>query len=259
MSFALLDYFTASLPAFSGLEWVAVCFIFYWSGFVRSSLSFGGAVLALPFLLLIDTRLTFWLPVLGVHLLTFSSWVLLHEFRAVDWRVLRQSMVWIGPAKVVGVLGLLSLPVTLLAFIAYSMTLIFGVYWLWGKTLRSYGVWQERLMLFFGGYLSGIMISGAPLIVTVFTERVAWGRLRATLFMLWFTLVLFKLASFMAFDVPLNLALMLVLFPFTFFGSYCGGFLHKKMMKDKMQARQLIGGGLFLVSVVGLIKLATDL
>ncbi len=42
--------------------------IFIWSGFVRSGLGFGGAVLALPFLLLVKNDPLLFLPIISVHL-----------------------------------------------------------------------------------------------------------------------------------------------------------------------------------------------
>ena len=54
-------------------QYVLIGLIFIWSGFVRSGLGFGGAVLSLPFLLLVlDDPLVF-LPIIAVHLLVFSS------------------------------------------------------------------------------------------------------------------------------------------------------------------------------------------
>ena len=47
--------------------------IFVWSGFVRSGLGFGGAVLSLPFLLLVLDDPLIFLPLIAVHLLVFSS------------------------------------------------------------------------------------------------------------------------------------------------------------------------------------------
>ncbi len=41
---------------------VAAGLVFTWSGFVRSGLGFGGAVLSLPLLLMVSDRPLFWLP-----------------------------------------------------------------------------------------------------------------------------------------------------------------------------------------------------
>ncbi|WP_323813530.1 hypothetical protein [Cellvibrio sp. NN19] len=50
-----------------------VCLIFVWSGFVRTGLGFGGAMMSLPLLLLVDNRPLVYLPIIAVHLLIFST------------------------------------------------------------------------------------------------------------------------------------------------------------------------------------------
>ena len=54
------------LPDMSPGQLVATALIFIWSGFVRSGLGFGGAALALPFMLLVYGQPVFWLPVIGI-------------------------------------------------------------------------------------------------------------------------------------------------------------------------------------------------
>lgn len=54
-------------------QYLLITLIFIWSGFVRSGLGFGGAVMSLPFLLLIDNQPLVYLPIIPVHLLFFSS------------------------------------------------------------------------------------------------------------------------------------------------------------------------------------------
>ena len=55
------------------IQYVLIALIFIWSGFVRSGLGFGGAVLSLPFLLLVENQPLVYLPLIAVHLLVFSS------------------------------------------------------------------------------------------------------------------------------------------------------------------------------------------
>ena len=54
-------------------QYILIGLIFIWSGFVRSGLGFGGAVLSLPFLLLVVDEPLIFLPLIAVHLLVFSS------------------------------------------------------------------------------------------------------------------------------------------------------------------------------------------
>ena len=55
------------------IQYGLIALIFIWSGFVRSGLGFGGAVLSLPFLLLVKDAPLVFLPIIAVHLLVFSS------------------------------------------------------------------------------------------------------------------------------------------------------------------------------------------
>ena len=55
------------------VQYILIALIFVWSGFVRSGLGFGGAVLSLPFLLLVLDEPLVFLPLISIHLLVFSS------------------------------------------------------------------------------------------------------------------------------------------------------------------------------------------
>ena len=59
--------------SFTFLELSLVALIFVWIGFIRTGLGFGGAVLGLPILMLIGGSPIDWLPIIGIHLLFFSS------------------------------------------------------------------------------------------------------------------------------------------------------------------------------------------
>ncbi|RUM80206.1 MAG: sulfite exporter TauE/SafE family protein, partial [Candidatus Thioglobus sp.] len=91
-------------------ELVLVGLIFIWAGFVRTGLGFGGAALGLPLMLLVGATPVYWLPIIGIHLLFFSSLTLVKSLKKVDWPYLKRSLLWIIPPALVGVAGLLSLP-----------------------------------------------------------------------------------------------------------------------------------------------------
>ena len=63
------------------LEIVIIGLIFTWIGFVRTGLGFGGAVLGLPILMLVGGSPIDWLPIIGIHLLFFSSITLLNSLK----------------------------------------------------------------------------------------------------------------------------------------------------------------------------------
>ena len=82
-------------------QYTAIALVFVWSGFVRSGLGFGGAVLSLPFLLLIVDDPLIFLPIIAVHLLFFSSLIMWQSQRArrrdggeasIDWGYLKYSL-----------------------------------------------------------------------------------------------------------------------------------------------------------------------
>ena len=108
--------------AFSSIEIVVISLIFVWIGFVRTGLGFGGAVLGLPLLMVVGGSPIDWLPIIGIHLLFFSGIALANSLNAVDWDYLKKSLPWILPAKVIGVIGLISLPPSVMTLIVYSIT-----------------------------------------------------------------------------------------------------------------------------------------
>lgn len=69
------------MPDLELYQYVLITLIFIWSGFVRSGLGFGGSVLSLPFMLLIDDRPLVYLPIISVHLLFFAGLTLYQNQR----------------------------------------------------------------------------------------------------------------------------------------------------------------------------------
>ena len=110
---------------FSSLELAIISLIFVWIGFVRTGLGFGGAVLGLPLLMLVGGSPIDWLPIIGIHLLFFSAIALFKALNTIDWNYLKKSLPWILPSKIIGVIGLISLPPTVMTLIVYSITSFF--------------------------------------------------------------------------------------------------------------------------------------
>ena len=94
---------------FDLLQWVFITLIFLWAGFVRTGIGFGGAALGLPLFLLVGESPVFWLPLIGIHLLFFSSLNLTKSVKNVEWTYLKKSLFWILPPTLLGVVGLISL------------------------------------------------------------------------------------------------------------------------------------------------------
>ena len=96
--------------SFTASELGLVALIFSFTGFVRTGLGWGGAVLGLPLMMLVSGSTIEWLPIIGIHLFFFSGIALFQSLRKVDWRYLKSSLPWILPAKIIGVIGLINLP-----------------------------------------------------------------------------------------------------------------------------------------------------
>jgi len=250
---------------------VLIGLIFVWSGFVRTSLGFGGAVLSLPFLLLVLDEPLVFLPIIAIHLLIFSSWIAWRSHRQlvadnagqapsegnIDWGYLIKSMKVMIIPKLVGVVGLLTLPGNVLSSIIFVIVMIYAVGYLLDKPFRSRSRVVDAVLLALGGYVSGTSLIGAPLIVAVFATHVAAHQLRDTLFVLWFILVLIKMVSFVIAGVDLQLIHQLWLLPCALVGHLLGERAHRHMLASRTNLYfRVLGGVLILVSVMGLVSSA---
>ncbi len=234
----------------------AISLIFVWSGFVRTAIGFGGAALSLPLLLFfVDNPLTV-LPAIAFHLLFFSVLMVGTHFERVNWPFLRWLLMVVLIPKLLGLLGLLHLPATVLAIMIYLFSFGYGLMYWFGWTFKSERRWLDIVFVSFGGYLSGVSLVGAPPIVAVAAKYLAASQLRETLMVLWFILVVLKVGAFIVTDTPLHLDLALWLLPFAFVGHYFGQRVHAASLQgDKSKFMRQIGAGLILVTMVGLTRL----
>ena len=239
---------------FSPLELLMIAIIFTWIGFVRTGLGFGGAVLGLPILMLIGGSPIDWLPIIGIHLLFFSSITLSNSLRQVDWQYLKKSLPWILPAKIIGVIGLLSLPPNVMTVIVYLITILYSLTWINNSQIISKKTWVNNLLLFFGGYLSGTSLMGGVLLVAVYMSNIDLKKLRNTLFVLWFFLVSIKMVAFMAVGVYIDWRFSLMLIPVAALGHFIGLRMHERMIKSDAKFKRWMGGVLIIVCMVGLLK-----
>ena len=232
-----------------------VALLFVWAGFVRSGLGFGGAALGLPLMLFIDPDPLTWLPIIGTHLLFFSSLTLRTRLDNVDWGYLRYSSLFIVPAALIGVVGLVSLPTRWLLIFIYSISLFYACIWLLNLAIKSQSAVVDRLLLSLGGYVAGTSLTGAPLMVAVYMRNVSKEQLRNTLFVLWFILVVIKMSAFAALGVNLHFLTALVLIPVAAIGHMAGLKAHDAILQNDAVFRRWVGSGLMLVSLLGLWKL----
>lgn len=245
---------------------IAACFV--WSGFVRSGLGFGGAVLSLPFLLLIYNAPLVFLPLISVHLLFFSGltlWQAHRRLRAdesdtdnhtINWPFLRYAFPIMLLPKLAGVIGVIALPASLVSGVIFVIVSGYALSYLFDKPIRSRGGWLDNVLLVIGGYVSGTSLVAAPLVVPVAASRMPAHQLRDTLFVLWFVLVGIKLIAFVASGIDLQLRHHLWLLPCAALGHVLGLKFHRySLQAGTTTFLRWVGGGLLGVSLVGLASL----
>ena len=240
--------------SFDTTSLVLVGLIFLWTGFVRTGLGFGGAAMGLPLMLLLGGSPVYWLPIIGLHLLFFSSLTLFKSIRKVDWKYLKHSLLWIIPPTLVGVAGLLSLPDTIVIIFIYSITIFYAITWIFNQKITSHKSWVDKFLLIMGGYVAGTSLTGAPLIVAVYMRHVAKEYLRNTLFVLWFILVSIKMTTFVVMGVTIDWFFSLSLIPVAAIGHVIGIKTHQKIIENDQVFKQWVGGALLLISSFGLLK-----
>jgi uncharacterized membrane protein YfcA len=237
------------------IEIVVVCLIFIWTGFVRTGLGFGGAALGLPLLLFVRSELLLWLPVIGTHLLFFSGLTLSKRLHHVDWRYLRYALLYIIPPALIGIMGLVKFPALWLNLFIYTITLFYGLIWFLNRGIKSRQPWVDKLLLIAGGYVAGLSLTGAPLMVAVFMRNVSREFLRNTLFVLWFTIVTIKMVTFKILAVDLHFYDAMILIPVAAIGHVMGLKAHQKIMRNNLLFKRWVGAGLLAISLIGLFNL----
>ena len=157
--------------------------IFIWSGFVRSGLGFGGAVLALPFLLLVKNDPLLFLPIISIHLLVFSSWIAWQGSRVtkqqaklaaergeapqeaqgnIAWGYLKKALGIMIVPKLIGVFGLLTLPGNIVTGVIFVIVAVFAVSYILNKPFYTNNKFLDTIFLMLGGYVSGTSLIGQP-------------------------------------------------------------------------------------------------
>lgn len=255
----------------SSIQYFLIALVFIWSGFVRSGLGFGGAVLSLPFLLLIDNQPLVYLPLIAVHLLFFSALTVLTRYfnrqqqslnpenpteGNINWRYLKYAFSIIIIPKLIGVFGLLTLPTTMMSAIIFVIVSFYSVSYILNKPFVSNNKWLDIIFLVLGGYISGTSLIGAPLIIAVIANHVNKYQLRDTLFVLWFTLVVIKMSMFIYLDINLQLIHHLWLLPCAAIGHVIGLRFHQHLLSgDQKQFYRILGSVLLIISGIGLYSL----
>ena len=254
------------MDALTLTQLVLVCLIFVWSGFVRTGLGFGGAMMSLPLLLLVDNRPLVYLPIIAVHLLIFSTLTVWQNNRkraataeqsasTVDWFFLKKSLKIMIIPKLIGVAGLLTIPASIMSAIIFVIISIYSISYILNKPFKSSHPLSDGIFLSLGAYISGTSLIGAPLIMSVYMVHVAREKLRDTLFVLWFILVSIKMVAFLIAGVSLQLQAHLWLLPAAFVGHFFGLKFHARLVSaDPVVFYRVIGCALLVVSMFGLVS-----
>lgn len=268
------------------LQYVLIGIIFIWSGFVRSGLGFGGAVLSLPFLLLVHNDPLVYLPIISVHLLVFATLTIvqstLAERRAgasaamasssgqldqprsgapespkisttVNWQYLGRILAIMIVPKLIGVFGLITLPRDVMSVIIFAIVALYSLTYIFNRPFKSNSKILDVLFLMLGGYISGTSLIGAPLIIAVVAQHLPREQLPDTLFALWFILVSIKMAAFIYAGVDLQLIHHLWLLPCAAIGHVVGLKFHDRMLASDTQVFfRVLGSALLAISLIGL-------
>jgi len=236
---------------------------------VRSGLGFGGSVLSLPFMLLVDDRPLVYLPIIAVHLLFFAGLSLLQKQRElrrqrraggdpashVDWGYLRSALGIMIVPKLIGVLGLITLPAHIMSAIIFTIVALYALSYILNKPFTTNSPKVDALFLIVGAYFSGTSLIGGPLLIAVFASHVAREQLRDTLFALWIILVSIKMMAFIYAGIDLQWSYHLWLLPCAGIGHIIGLRLHDRLlMTESILFYRLLGSVLLLVSLLGLLQ-----
>jgi len=262
--------------------------IFVWSGFVRTGLGFGGAMLSMPFLLLIDNQPLVYLPIISIHLLVFSTLTVYQNNKqllwktigllgpknnsasnspethtndinphngTVDWGVLKSALIIMLIPKIIGVMGIILFPPEIMSALIFSFVSFYAVTYIFNKPIQCKYKWLDNIFLILGAYISGTSLMGGPLIMAVLMPRLAKEKLRDSIFVLWFILVTIKVTALVIAGVDLQLKHQIWLLPAAAIGHLIGLKFHNYLINaNSVKFYRILGFVLIITSIMGLSK-----
>lgn len=240
-------------------QYIIIGLLFVWGGFVRSGLGFGGAVLTLPFLLLVVNEPLVFLPVVAVHLLFFSALTVAQNLQSgptVNWQFIKYALVLMIVPKMIGVFGVITLPADIISGFIFTLVSVYAITYILDRPFKSNNRYIDAFFMMLGGYVSGTSLIAAPLVVPVAASHMEKHQLRDTLFVLWFILVAIKLTAFVYVGVDMQWKHHLWLLPCAAVGHVIGLRFHEYTLRAETKVFfRVIGVGLLTVSLVGLYQL----
>lgn len=245
---------------FTTLNIAILLIAFWWSGFVRAGLGFGGAGLMYPIAFLAVDSVLFIVPIIGTQLLFFAGITLaMGEYKKIDWRTVGWMLLVLLPPTLAGVFGLLELPQFWVLMSVYVIIILYSLHYIFGNhennTQKKPNTWLNFPSLLFGGYVSGLTLSGAPVIAAVALQYLKKEQARASLYVIWIVAVTIKLSTLQAFDVDMQFRHQLWLLPIAAIGHFMGLRMHDKLIEMKSQKfYRLMGLALLTLSIIGLAR-----
>ncbi len=234
---------------------VVLIIAFWWSGFVRAGIGFGGAGLMYPVALLAVDSMLFLVPIVCVQLLIFSTATLIKDHHLIDWKTIGKLFAMIFPTFMIGVFGLITLPGDWVLYTVYAVIIYYSLSYIFNFNTAKLGRWLDYPVLFAGGYVSGLSLSGAPLIAAVAIKRLQKNSVRASLFVLWTVLVIVKLTTLYVYEVDLQLRHQVWLLPCALVGHLMGMRVHDKLMQVEGPVfYRWLGAGLLAVCLASIAR-----
>ena len=241
---------------FTTLSIIVLVIAFWWSGFVRAGFGFGGAGLMYPIAFLVVDSVLFIVPIVGFHLLFFSGITLaMGGYKTVDWKTTLIFLMLILPTTLMGVFGLLELPDFWVLMSVYIILIVYSLGYVFNFKPAKPNPWFNVPALIVGGYVSGLSLSGAPIIAAVALQYLKKEQARSSMYVLWFVLVTVKLSTLYAYDVDMQLQHQLWLLPVATIGHLMGLRLHDYLLKVQNQKfYRWMGIALLSLSIIGLAR-----
>ena len=87
--------------------------------------------------------------------------------------------------KIIGVVGLLILPIDLMNIIIFILIAGYGITYITDREMRSQNSLMNVVFLALGAYISGTSLLGGPLIIAVALRYISPQEYRSTLFVIW--------------------------------------------------------------------------
>ena len=223
---------------------------------MRAGFGFGGAGLMYPIAFLVVDSVLFIVPIVGMHLLFFSGITLVRGgYKTIDWKTTLILLLLIMPPTLMGVFGLLELPDFWVLMSVYAILIVYSLGYIFNFKSTKPNLWLNFSALTVGGYVSGLSLSGAPIIAAVALQYLKKEQARSSMYVLWFFLVSVKLATLYIYDIDMQLQHQLWLLPVAAVGHFMGLRLHDYLLEVQNEKfYRYMGIALLTLSIIGLVR-----